>query len=242
MNLSGKTAIVTGASSGIGTAFSHSLVQKGANVYGLARRQEKLQDIKEQLGNKFIPVQMDVTDADSLQSWVDSTFHKNNLPDALINNAGLGIFGNVEDMIPEEWNTMMRTNVDGVFYLTRLIVPLMKENPEHCHIINIASVAGLIGNPQISGYNASKFAIRGFSEALFKELRYDKIKVSCMFPGSIATEFFEKASSGDTHSNMMMPEDVANTLIHLLETPDNYLINEVTLRPLNPKSPDEDNS
>jgi len=120
-----------------------------------------------------------------------------------------------------------------------LIVPLMKENPEHCHIINIASVAGLIGNPQISGYNASKFAVRGFSEALFKELRYDKIKVSCMFPGSIATEFFDKAAGGDTHSNMMMPGDVANTLIHLLETPDNYLINEITLRPLNPKSPDE---
>lgn len=240
MNLSGKTVIVTGASSGIGTAFSRSLIQKGANVYGLARRLDKLQDIKEQLGNKFIPVQMDVTDADSLQSWTESTFHKNLSPDILINNAGLGIFGNVDEISVEDWNTMMRTNVDGIFYLTRLIVPLMKENPGHCHIINIASVAGLIGNPQISGYNASKFAVRGFSEALFKELRYDKIKVTCMFPGSIVTEFFDKASGGDTHSNMMMPGDVANTLIHLLETPDNYLINEITLRPLNPKSPDED--
>jgi short-subunit dehydrogenase len=134
----------------------------------------------------------------------------------------------------------MNTNLNGVFYMTRHIVPLMKKNPEICHIINISSIAGLLGNPQISGYNASKFAVRGFSEALFKELRYDGIKVSCMFPGSIATDFFETANAGDTHPNMMMPADVASTLVHLLETPDNYLINEVTLRPLNPKPPKDE--
>jgi len=117
MNLSGKTAIVTGASSGIGSAFSHSLIQKGANVYGLARRLDKLQDIKEQLGNKFVPVQMDITDTENLQYWVESTFHNKHSPEILINNAGLGIFGNVEDISIEDWNTMMRTNVDGIFYL-----------------------------------------------------------------------------------------------------------------------------
>ncbi|PWN06422.1 SDR family oxidoreductase [Rhodohalobacter mucosus] len=238
MDLKNKRVIVTGASSGIGTAFSKKLVDKGAVVYGLARRIQKLNEIRQRLGESFIPVEMDVTDQDAIEAWVNSAFDSETLPDALINNAGLGRFGKVDEMSTEDWHTMIDTNLNGVFYLTRLIVPLMKQHPGTCHIINISSVAGLLGNPEISGYNATKFGLRGFSEALFKELRYDKIKVSTMFPGSIATEFFEVAAGGDTHSNMMQPGDVADTLIHLLETPNNLLINEVTLRPLNPKKPE----
>jgi NADP-dependent 3-hydroxy acid dehydrogenase YdfG len=237
MNLTNKIAIVTGASSGIGTAFSERLIEKGAIVYGLARRLEKLQEIQDRLGKNFIPVQLDITDNQEVEEWVEQQFSGKELPHILINNAGLGIFGDVDQLSVEDWDTMVNTNLNGVFYITRAVVPLMKENPGHCHIINISSVAGLLGNPQISGYNATKFGLRGFSEALFKELRYDKIKVSTMFPGSIATHFFDDAGT-DTHSNMMQPLDVADTLIHLLETPDNLLINEVTLRPLNPKNPD----
>ena len=237
MELKNKVAIVTGASSGIGTAFAHKLIEKGATVYGLARRLNKLKEIQTKLGEKFIPVQMDVTKHQNLEQWVTNQFSDSHLPDILINNAGLAKFGNVDELSVEDWDTMVNTNLNGIFYLTRLVVPLMKENQSHCHIINIASVAGLLGNPQISGYNATKFGVRGFSEALFKELRYDKIKVSAMFPGSIATDFFEKVGS-ETHSNMMQPGDVADTLVHLLETPDNLLINEVTMRPLNPKDPD----
>lgn len=237
MELKNKVAIVTGASSGIGTAFAHKLIGKGATVYGLARRLNKLKDIQSKLGDRFIPVQMDVTKHKDLEVWVKDQFTEDHFPDILVNNAGLAKFGNVDDLSVEDWDTMVNTNLNGIFYLTRLVVPLMKDNPDHCHIINIASVAGLLGNPQISGYNATKFGVRGFSEALFKELRYDKIKVSAMFPGSIATDFFEKVGS-ETHSNMMQPGDVADTLIHLLETPDNLLINEVTMRPLNPKNPD----
>jgi len=131
---------------------------------------------------------------------------------------------------------MMNVNLNGVFYITRKLVPLFKRNEQHTHIVNIASVAGLIGNPQISGYNATKFGLRGFSEALFKELRFDKIKVTCVYPGSIATEFFEKSGSS-THDHMMKADDVAHSIIHVLETPDNFLIDEITMRPLNPKPP-----
>ncbi|WP_069132902.1 SDR family oxidoreductase [Rhodohalobacter halophilus] len=237
MELLNKVAIVTGASSGIGTAFSKKLIDKGATVYGLARRLNKLEDIQSKLGEKFIPVQMDVTKHKDIEEWVNNQFDEDHLPDILVNNAGLARFGNVDDLTVDDWDTMVQTNLNGIFYLTRVIVPLMKQNPQHCHIINIASVAGLLGNPQLTGYNATKFGVRGFSEALFKELRYDKIKVSAMFPGSIATDFFNKVGS-ETHANMMQPGDVADTLIHLLETPDNLLINEVTMRPLNPKNPD----
>jgi NADP-dependent 3-hydroxy acid dehydrogenase YdfG len=240
MVLKDKIAIVTGASSGIGISFSQKLVEKGATVYGLARRLNKLKDIRNELGEQFIPVQMDVTHADDIKEWVESAFSDQNLPHILINNAGLGYFGNVEDLTLDEWKTMIDTNLNGVFYLTKMLVPLMKKNQDHCHIINISSVAGLLGNPQISAYNATKFGLRGFSEALFKELRYDKIKVTTMFPGSIATHFFDNAEGTETHSNMMQPNDVADTLIHLLETPDNYLINEITMRPLNPQKPDSE--
>lgn len=238
MNLQNKNAIITGASSGIGAALSKLLVDKGARVYGVARRESKLNALRQVIGDHFIPVVLDVANERAVSQWVDSTFSDTHKPDILVNNAGLGYFGQIDEISLDDWHTMMNVNLNGVFYFTRKIVPLFKKNPTHTHIINIASVAGLIGNPQISGYNATKFGLRGFSQALFKELRYDKIKVSCVYPGSVATEFFEKAGS-ETHGHMMKSEDVAHTLIHILETPDNLLIDELVLRPLNPKPPSE---
>jgi len=238
MEIKNKISIVTGASRGIGSEFCRTLIDQGATVYGLARSADRLSKLKEILGDSFIPVEIDITENERVSDWVDTAFDTSSSPDILINNAGLGVFGPVDELPVEDWETMMSVNVNGIFYLTRKIVPLMKASPSHSHIINIASIAGMLGNPNISGYNATKFAVRGFSEALFKELRYDKIKVSCMFPGSIATSFFDNTGM-DTHSNMMQPKDVADTMLHLLKTPDNMLINEIIMRPLNPKNPDE---
>ncbi len=239
MNLKGKTAIVTGASSGIGAEFSKILTEAGVTVYGLARSLDKLTSIKEHLGDLFVPVKMDVTQYEEVEQWVESTFDEKRSPDILVNNAGLGYFADVDELSLEQWHTMVDVNLSGVFYLTRLIVPLMKENDAVCHIVNIASVAGLMGNPQISGYNATKFGLRGFSESLFKELRYDGIKVTCFFPGSIATSFFDSIDAVELHQNMMQPVDIAKSLKYVLETPDNFLINEMTMRPLNPKPPSD---
>lgn len=238
MDIESKTAIVTGASSGIGASFSKALIDKGATVYGLARSTDRLNQLQAHLGDTFIPVTMDITDHDQIQQWIDTTFTSDNRPEILINNAGLGRFGDVDKLPLDDWETMIKTNLSGIFYMCRQVVPLMKENKNHCHIINIASIAGKIGNPQLSGYNASKFGVRGFSESLFKEVRYDGIKVTCFYPGSIQTKFFSDADT-ESHSNMMQPEDVAEVLIHVLETPDNFLINDITMRPLNPKHPDE---
>ncbi|MEX0723202.1 MAG: SDR family oxidoreductase [Gracilimonas sp.] len=237
MNLDSKVAIVTGASSGIGAEFSKMLIENGAEVYGLARSEDKLKQMQKSLGNNFHPVKMDITKADDLEEWVNDTFDRNHQPDILINNAGVMYSANVEDLTMEEWHTMINVNLNGIFYLTRLIVPLMKENEQVCHIINIASIAGLLGNPTISGYNASKFGVRGFSEALFKELRYDGIKVTCVFPGSINTDLFDKIDGVENHPNMMKTTDISSTVKFLLETDDNFLINEITMRPLNPKDP-----
>lgn len=237
MNLESKIAIVTGASKGIGAEFSRMLAANGTEVYGLARSKDQLQKLRSELGEAFHPVVMDITNAKKLEKWVSDTFSRNHQPDILINNAGVMYSDNVEDLSMDEWHNMINVNLNGVFYLTRLIVPLMKNNENVCHIINIASIAGLMGNPTISGYNASKFGVRGFSEALFKELRYDGIKVTCVFPGSINTDLFDKIEGIENHPNMMKTTDISSTVKFLLETDDNFLINEITMRPLNPKDP-----
>lgn len=238
MNLKDKNAIVTGASSGLGAAFTQALIRKGAIVYGLARSEERLNEQSRKLGKKFIPVLMDVTDYGKMENWVSKTFDTGHLPDILINNAGIGLFGKVDELTLDQWHKMVDTNLSGVFYLTRLIVPFMKTNPAVTHIINIGSIAGLVSNPELSGYNATKYALRGFSGALMKELRYDGIKVSCFFPGSVATGFFNKTTGRGPHANMLQPDDVASLLIHILETPDNFLVDEIVMRPRNPKPPE----
>lgn len=237
MDLQSKTAIVTGASRGVGTAFSNALVNNGATVYGLARSLDALNTLQNQMGHRFVPVQMDITDRDSIRNWADRTFSDNHLPDILINNAGSGHFGKVDEMPSEQWHQMIDTNLNGIIELTSRIVPLMKQTSESAHIINIGSILGKIGSPGRSVYCATKFGIQGFSEALFKELRYDNIKVTCLNPGSIQTDFFED-SGVKSHPHMLQPKDIADTLIHILETPDNLLINELTMRPLNPKPPE----
>lgn len=234
MNLNGKVAIVTGASSGLGADFSRRLTQKGATVYGLARRGERLNELKQQLGSGFHPVEMDITDEDAVRNWVAATFDQT-LPDILVNNAGIGKFGPVDELTSTDWHTMINLNLNAVFYLTSAVTPLLKKNPDVCHIVNIASIAGKMGNANISGYNATKYALGGMSDALMKELRHDGIKVTCLYPGSIATEFFTH-SGGTLHDRMMQSDDVATVLINVLEMPDNFLIDEVVMRPLFPKS------
>ena len=109
MNLQSKIAIVTGASSGIGTEFSKMLVESGSKVYGLARNTKKLEIIREKLGNSFIPVTLDITNYETIEHWVSSTF-KNESPDILVNNAGIGIFGDVDKLKVQDWHKMMDVN------------------------------------------------------------------------------------------------------------------------------------
>lgn len=232
MNIASKIAVVTGASSGLGAACSRNLVQKGAQVYGLARNIERLKKLHSQLGENFIPVSLDITEQIKLQKWVEKTFSENHSPNILINNAGAGYFGKIDEISSEKWHQMINTNLNAIFYLTSALVPLMKNNENIGHIVNIGSILGKTSGAEKSGYSATKYAIQGFSEALFKELRGNGIKVTCLNPGSIDTHFFE--SSGiEPHSNMLKPGELAELVSSILETPDNLLIDELTVRPLN---------
>lgn len=237
MDISSKIAVVTGASSGLGAAISKVLVGEGASVYGIARNSVALEDIQKELGENFIPIVLDISNLQAVKDWVGSTFSKQKSPDILINNAGVGSFGKIDEMSSEEWYGMVNTNLNGLYNISSEIVRFMKMKSTYSHIINIGSILGTTTRADAAAYCATKYGIRGFSEALLKELREFNIKVSCVNPGSIDTEFF-KSSGINSHRNMLQPNDLAATLLHILKTPDNMLISEITIRPLNPKAPD----
>ena len=239
MILQDKTAIVTGASRGIGFAFSQALVEKGARVFGIARNQADLLEADDRLGPHFHGMQCDVTQPAQVEHVVDLIETDTGRVDVLVNNAGVGLNRHVDQVSDEEWSRLLETNLTGIFNCTRSVVPLMKRQNEingfGGHIVNIASVAGLIGNPGLTVYNATKYGVRGFSDALMKELRYDGIKVTCVYPGSVQTSFFENVGEMEAHEGMLQPKDVAATLIHCLELPDNCLISDVVIRVLRPR-------
>jgi NAD(P)-dependent dehydrogenase (short-subunit alcohol dehydrogenase family) len=236
MDLNNKVALVTGASQGIGLAFCRSLIDRGVVVYGLARNPDRLNDVSSELGDSFHGISCDVADVDEVAKIVNAVAGDAGRIDILVNNAGIGFFGSVDTISPDDWQRMMDTNINGVFSCTRAVVPIMKSQNEESgfggHIVNISSVAGLIGNPNLSGYNLTKFGLRGFTDALMKEVRHDGIKVSGVYPGSVATEFVDGGTADGGWK--IQPYEIAETLIHILEMPDNNLISDVVIRPLRP--------
>lgn len=233
MNIKDKIAIISGASSGLGAATTQLLTENGAMVFGLARNEQKLNGLKTRLGELFIPVSLDIANEKMVRQWVKNTFSNSHSPDILINNAGAGYLSTFTELTSVQWHTMVNTNLNGLYYLTSALVPLMKQKAASSHIINIGSILGKTTTNKSAGYSATKFAVQGLSEALAKELRNDGIKVSCINSGSIHTNFFND-SGIEPHGNMLPPEDIAKLIVQVLETPDNMLIDELTLRPLIP--------
>ena len=171
----------------------------------------------------------DVKDNAQVERLARHTLEKLGRIDILVNNAGLGHFGPVEELSIEHFDEMLLVNLRGPFLCTRAVVPAMKRQGGGI-IVNIASVAGLVGNPNLSGYNASKFGLMGFSESTMLELRHAGIKVSVICPGSVATEF----GHGPNVAGMLAADDVAQaTMAILLAAPD-ALLSQIHLRPLRP--------
>ncbi len=229
MDLNGKIAVVTGASRGIGLATVHALLEKGANVAGWGRKAPDLPH------ENFHFFDCDIRKAEAVQQAYDRTIEELGGPvSVLINNAGLGFTAKFEEQSLEDWHTMFDTNVNGLFYCTRLVVPGMKEQEEG-HIINISSIAGTNGVEEMSGYCATKHAVRGISHSLYKEVREYGVKVTCIYPGSVKTNFFDPIESVTANDNMIRPEDIASTVIHALESHPNYHHVDIEVRPLMPK-------
>lgn len=231
-DLSKKIAVVTGGTKGIGRAIAESLVTAGARVVVTARHEEETARAVSQLnalgpGNATGQV-CDVRD----YNQVKALFAKLDGVDILINNAGVGIFGTVESMSVADFRAVLETNVFGVFYCCHEAIPLMKQRGGG-YIINISSLAGANPHQEMAAYNASKFGLNGFSEALMQEVRHDGIKVSYIMPGSVNTEFGGDEPS-DEKSWQLQPTDIAQIVRDLLEFPDRALPSRIEIRPSRP--------
>lgn len=229
MDLRGKVAIITGGSKGIGKATAEALLAKGAVVAGWSRSAPD--DLQHENFHFFA---CDVQDEASVQRAYAATIDKLGAAQVLVNNAGIGNMGPIDGFSSDEWHAMFATNVHGVFYCTKAVLPRMKEQGEG-HIINVASLAGTAGTANMAGYCATKFAVRGFSDALFKEVRKDGVRVTCVMPGSVETNFGDMEPGQEPDPHKMQPEDIAEAIVHALEAPKATMISEIQMRPSQPK-------
>jgi NAD(P)-dependent dehydrogenase (short-subunit alcohol dehydrogenase family) len=232
VDLTGKSVIVTGGTRGIGRGIAKALITAGANVAITGRKAWDVENATTQL-SKLGPgtVSGYVCDVRNYDQ-VKSLFSGFGGVDILINNAGIGIFSSVESMSPEDFRAVLETNVFGVFYCCHEAIPLMRQRGGG-YIINISSLAGTNAHAEMAAYNASKFGLNGFSEALMQEVRHDGIKVSYIMPGSVNTEFGGDEPN-DEKSWQLQPDDIARVVLDLLEYPPRALPSRVEIRPSRP--------
>jgi 3-oxoacyl-[acyl-carrier protein] reductase len=236
MDPAGRIAIVTGGTRGIGRAIAASFVATGAKVAITARNEKDLSNTVSELNpagsGNAAGYACDVRDYEQVRSTIKQIAADFGGIDILVNNAGIGNFASVESMSVEEFRAVLETNVFGVFYCCHEVIPVMKQRGGG-YIINISSLAGANPHPNMAAYNASKFGLNGFSEALMQEVRHDGIKVSYIMPGSVNTEFGGDSPS-DEKSWQLQPEDIARVVIDLLEYPDRALPSRIEIRPSRP--------
>lgn len=235
-SLAGKVAIVTGSTKGIGYAIAEALVRTGASVTVSARNPKEVQDATARLNGlkqgRALAVPCDVQQPEQVRELVSRTVAELGGLDILVNNAGVGSFAPVSELGIEQWNRTIGTNLSGVFYCCHEAVPELRKRGGGW-IINIASLAGKNAMPGGTAYNASKFGLVGFSEALMLDVRYDNIRVSYLMPGSVATHFNDHTPS-EADAWKIQPEDIAQVVLDLLAAPQRTMASRVELRPSRP--------
>src|SRR5215210_5004623 len=236
MNLHGKVAIVTGSTKGIGRAIAEALVREGMHVCVSARSEDEVKRAVDELGDagegRVTGAVCDVRDYEEVRALFEHTVSEFGGVDVLVNNAGIGLFQSVEEMSPEDFRAVLETNLNSVFYCCHQAIPLMRERGGG-YIINISSLAGANAHPRMAAYNASKFGLNGFSEALMQEVRDDRIKVSYIMPGSVNTHFGGDEPSAD-QSWQLQPPDIARVVLDLLGHDERSLPSRVEIRPSMP--------
>jgi NAD(P)-dependent dehydrogenase (short-subunit alcohol dehydrogenase family) len=229
--LEGKVAVVTGGSRGIGRGIAEALAREGARVALTSRTAATAAETARAIGGRTLGIGCDVRSLESVQNLFREVERACGGVDVLVNNAGLGKFAPVAEMDPADFREVIETNLNGVFYCCHEAIPLMKQRGGG-YIFNVSSLAGK--NPFANGaaYNASKFGLNGFSEALMMEVRYDGIRVSYLMPGSVATEFGRGSAAKQGWA--LQPSDVADVVVDLLRSPARALYSRVEMRPSQP--------
>lgn len=240
--LTGKVALVTGASSGIGEATAFALASAGAGVAIAARRADRLETLAKNIkenGGQALPIVADVSDEAQTRSMVDKVKSELGRVDILVNNAGVMLLGPIDGADTEDWRRMVNINVLGLMYATHAVLPLMKAQGAG-HIVNISSVAGRTASANVGVYNATKWGVCAFSEALRQEVYKDKIRVTVIEPGAVATELTDHITHPATKERIaswvqsMTPlesEDIAAAIVYAVTQPERVNVNEILIRP-----------
>jgi len=230
-NLSEKFAIVTGGSRGLGLHIAEALYAAGAKVAITGRNKKTIAQAAKDIGDEVYPYVCDHGDAESIQKFSKKVVKEHGAPDILVNNAGLMLFGPVLSFSLEDWDKMMNTNLRGVFLTTRAFLPGMIEK-NRGDIYMISSMSGKKGNAGTAGYNASKFGLQGFSQALLYEVRKHNIRVTVLNPSSIDTGADTGAKEGaGLH---LHAADLAATIVHLCCLPGRTLVRDLDIWGTNP--------
>ncbi len=226
--------IITGASKGIGRGIAAALAAKGHDLGLIARSSELLDELSAACGvhrlGRCAAAPCDLRSWQETHAAVEHIVAELQGVDALINNAGLVIRKDASTLSLDEWHAMVETNVNGLFYATRSVLPHLKRQRSGV-VINVSSISGRVPLPGGSGYAATKYAVTGFSESLFHEVRDDGIRVATIFPGSVDSESHRHNADTD-HSWKVKPEEVGEVCHAILTTPAATCISQVEIRPL----------
>ncbi|GMW02061.1 MAG: SDR family oxidoreductase [Candidatus Hydrogenedentota bacterium] len=225
--------IITGSSGGIGRGIATYLAMDGFDVGLLARSRDSLEDLRQTLeeqGARCFSAACDLRDPDQTEFAIAALIDGLGGVNALVNNAGIVTRKNVFDLTIDEWQAMVETNVSGLFYATKSVLSHMKAQRQG-HIINISSISGKVPLPGGSGYAATKFAVTGFSQSLFHEVREFGIKVTTVYPGSVDSASHRHDPMADS-SWKVTPEQVGQVCRDVLKSDAGTVISEVEIRPL----------
>ena len=232
MDLNNKTAVVTGASKGIGRAISTALAKEGANLILAARTKEKLVEVKRNIdsfnGNSII-VPADMSNEKDILELFDKVKKEFGNLDILINNAGIFIGGNLVDFNISNYEKIMNVNFKAVFLCCQQALKIMIPQRSG-FIINISSNVVFKGYPQQAIYSASKNAVVGLTKSMANEVQKDGISVGLVHPGGVDTELIDNARPDINKSDLMPPEDIAKTVIYMLKLSDNSWVDEIIIR------------
>ncbi len=237
-DLKDKVAVVTGGTRGIGYSIAEALLGESAKVFICGRDPLTLKAALEKLaresGSEGVDgIASDVRRYEDCRKLIQRATERFGGLDILVNNAGIGVYKPVDQLTPEEWDETIETNLSGVFYCCREAIPIMRQRGGG-YIFNISSLAGVNAFAGGAAYNASKFGLNGFSEAMMQDARYDGIRVSYIMPGSVATDFAAAPGSKPRESWKLTGEDVAKAVIDLYKFPNRALASRIEMRPSQP--------
>jgi NADP-dependent 3-hydroxy acid dehydrogenase YdfG len=224
-----KIILITGASRGFGKLWAEALLQRGDKVAATARNTDTLKDLAEKYGDALLPITLDVNDRAACFNAVDQAKEYFGHIDVLINNAGYGLFGTIEETTEQQAREQIETNVFGLLWMTQAVLPVMRAQKSG-HIIQLSSFLGLTTLPMLGLYNASKFAVEGLSETLASEVEGFGIKVTLIEPNGFSTDW-SSASAFQTEP-MQEYESIRNTFFENGSNPDSWGKPEATTAPV----------